>query len=93
MVYEQSKKRCKSPGGWETCQHEKTVYIRAIQEKGWANKEVRSWRTGEKVTRPRTTHKMKWVRIGRFCPVCLNIDYDSDWIEENKKEYEELREY
>jgi hypothetical protein len=37
--------------------------------------------------------KMKWVRIGRFCPVCLNIDYDSDWLEENKKEYEELRQY
>jgi hypothetical protein len=36
---------------------------------------------------------MKWVRIGRFCPVCLNIDYDSDWLEENKKEYEELRQY
>ena len=50
-----------------------------------------SWKTGEKVIRSRTTHKMRWVRIGRFCPVCLNIDYDSDWLDANKKQYYELR--
>ena len=88
MVYEQSRKRCKSSGGWETCQNEKTVYIREIQDRSLVNKKVLSWRTGEKVTRQRTTHKMKWVRIGRFCPVCLNIDYDPYWLKENKKEYE-----
>jgi hypothetical protein len=73
------------------CTDQKTIYIREIKDRDLRDKEVLSCKTGEKVTRLRTTHKMRWVRIGRFCPVCLNIEYDSDWLEENKKEYEWLR--
>ena len=92
MVYEQSKRRCITANGWEMCYNTKTIYIREIKDKSYAEKKVTSYRTDKKDTKIRTTHKMKWVPIGTFCPVCLNIDYYPSWLETNKKENDELRE-
>ena len=88
MVYEQGKKKCITPGGWEHCYDRKTLYIRAIKDKNTIEKDVISQKTGNLLRRTETTHKMKWVSIGTICPACLNIDYYPDWLESNKEEYD-----
>jgi hypothetical protein len=91
MVYEQSKKKCISPGGFEMCDNKKTIYIREIKDRKTIDKEVISSKTGNLLTRTQTTHKMKWVPIGTFCSSCLNIDYYPSWLKANKKKYEWIR--
>jgi hypothetical protein len=92
MVFEETKRPCMSTrylddtkyqscGNW----HSKTIYQREIIDRSHALKEVKRWGSNEKVTRYRTTHKMRWVKVGTLCSICLHIDYDSDWLEENKK--------
>ena len=90
MVFEKTRKPCMSTGygnKYRSCANwdSKTIYQRDIIDRSYAMKEVKRWGSDEKVTRLRTTHKMRWVKVGTLCSICLNIDYDSDWLEENKK--------
>lgn len=92
MVFEKPRKPCINKN-WFTGKEQlcnssdsKTIYIREIKDREPLDKEVKtSYGTTE--SRTFTKHKMRWVKVGTFCLLCHNINYDPAWLESNKKEH------